>query len=76
MTTNKVETERDQALASKKSAEDRLSWKEKELMELQAKYDELMNQLNSPDSNLGMTASWFLLLHFKKGKDEFGSGRV
>ncbi|VDN87438.1 unnamed protein product [Brugia pahangi] len=53
MTTNKIQTERDQALASKKSAEDRLSWKDKELSELQAKYDDLMNQLKTPDTSLG-----------------------
>ncbi|KAK6104821.1 hypothetical protein QQG55_17780 [Brugia pahangi] len=55
MTTNKIQTERDQALASKKSAEDRLSWKDKELNELQAKYDDLMNQLKTPDTSLEST---------------------
>ncbi|MCP9263943.1 Viral A-type inclusion protein repeat containing protein [Dirofilaria immitis] len=35
MTTNKIQTERDQALASKKSAEERLAWKDKELNDLQ-----------------------------------------
>ncbi|VDO37697.1 unnamed protein product [Brugia timori] len=55
MTTNKIQTERDQALASKKSAEDRLSWKDKELSELQAKYDDLMNQLKTPDTSLEST---------------------
>lgn len=53
MTKNKIQTERDQALASKKSAEDRLSWKEKEFTDLQTKYDDLINQLNAPDSALG-----------------------
>ncbi|EJW86401.1 viral A-type inclusion protein repeat containing protein, partial [Wuchereria bancrofti] len=55
MTTNKIQTERDQALASKKSAEDRLTWKDKELSELQAKYDNLMNQLKTPDTSLEST---------------------
>lgn len=53
MTTNKIQTERDQALTSKKSAEDRLNWKDKELAELQAKYDDLINQLKTPDASLG-----------------------
>ena len=53
MTLNKIKTERDQALASKKSAEDRLVWKETEFAELQTKHDTLMKQLNSPDSSLG-----------------------
>uniref|UniRef100_A0A915Q1E2 Nucleoprotein TPR/MLP1 domain-containing protein n=1 Tax=Setaria digitata TaxID=48799 RepID=A0A915Q1E2_9BILA len=55
MTTNKIQTERDQALASKKSAEDRLAWKDKELNELQTKYDDLMNQLKTPDASLDST---------------------
>uniref|UniRef100_A0A915B058 Nucleoprotein TPR n=1 Tax=Parascaris univalens TaxID=6257 RepID=A0A915B058_PARUN len=55
MTSNKVTTERDQALASKKCAEDRLSWKENELAQLQAKYDELIRQINAPDA-LGDTS--------------------
>uniref|UniRef100_A0A9J2PZM7 Nucleoprotein TPR n=1 Tax=Ascaris lumbricoides TaxID=6252 RepID=A0A9J2PZM7_ASCLU len=50
MTSSKVTTERDQALASKKCAEDRLSWKENELAQLQAKYDELIRQINAPDA--------------------------
>lgn len=50
MTVNKVETERDQAVASKKSAEQRLAWKEKEVAEWQAKYDDLMRQINGPGS--------------------------
>ncbi|EJD73977.1 viral A-type inclusion protein repeat containing protein [Loa loa] len=55
MTTNKIQTERDQALASKKSAEERLTWKDKELSELQTKYDDLMSQLKTPDSSLEST---------------------
>ncbi|KAL3995620.1 hypothetical protein ACH3XW_26595 [Acanthocheilonema viteae] len=55
MTTNKIQTERDQALASKKSAEERLTWKDKELSELQTKYDDLMNQLKAPDASLEST---------------------
>lgn len=53
MTTNKIQTERDQALASKKSAEERFTWKDKELSELQTKYDDLMSQLKTPDTSLG-----------------------
>uniref|UniRef100_A0A0M3ILC4 Nucleoprotein TPR n=1 Tax=Ascaris lumbricoides TaxID=6252 RepID=A0A0M3ILC4_ASCLU len=53
MTSSKVTTERDQALASKKCAEDRLSWKENELAQLQAKYDELIRQINAPDALAG-----------------------
>ncbi|KAM3718204.1 Nucleoprotein TPR [Dirofilaria immitis] len=55
MTTNKIQTERDQALASKKSAEERLAWKDKELNDLQKKYDDLMNQLKAPDASLEST---------------------
>ncbi|VDK82623.1 unnamed protein product [Litomosoides sigmodontis] len=57
MTTNKIQTERDQALASKKSAEERLTWKDKELSELQTKYDDLMSQLKTPDTPLESTDS-------------------
>ncbi|VDK43065.1 unnamed protein product [Anisakis simplex] len=59
MTTNKIATERDQALASKKSAEDRLSFKENELSQLQSKYDELMRQINAPDSVVDTTVEGY-----------------
>uniref|UniRef100_A0A0R3RZU7 TPR_MLP1_2 domain-containing protein n=1 Tax=Elaeophora elaphi TaxID=1147741 RepID=A0A0R3RZU7_9BILA len=55
MTMNKIQTERDQALASKKSAEERLTWKDKELSELRTKYDNLMSQLKTPDASLEST---------------------
>ncbi|VDN29943.1 unnamed protein product [Gongylonema pulchrum] len=50
MMLNKVQTERDQALASRKSVEDQLSLKEREVSGLQARYDDLMNQMKSLDS--------------------------
>ncbi|VDN03913.1 unnamed protein product [Thelazia callipaeda] len=52
ITTNKIQAERDQALASKKSAEDHLALKENELNCLQTKYDDLINQLKAPDDSL------------------------
>uniref|UniRef100_A0A183V8P9 Nucleoprotein TPR n=1 Tax=Toxocara canis TaxID=6265 RepID=A0A183V8P9_TOXCA len=59
MTSNKVITERDQALSSKKSAEDRLSWKENELAQLQTKYDQLIQQINAPDSVVDTTVEGY-----------------
>lgn len=64
MMSNKIASERDQALASKKSAEDKLVWKEKELTQLQDKHDQLIRQLNAPNTAIGGSTTNFNSRYF------------
>ncbi|MFH4976773.1 hypothetical protein AB6A40_003482 [Gnathostoma spinigerum] len=59
LTSNKVETERDQALSAKKSAEDQLAWKQNEFKELESRYNALMEQLNAPETSGDLTAEGY-----------------